>query len=1048
MTLSEKIHYLPIKLRLIVSMVCLVLVVTVGNTLVTVFFDMQHLKKQLIGETEIANRVLAQDFVNLLLTDKTEVAANIVSKLKSFPMILQADLRNEQGTHILHFNRSPIEHTDPKIIFRETSLFDKERLFIPFPIVVHSKQRGLVQYVISTQKIDNRLRVFFQTITLTIFGGIIFAVLGAMYLQRFFTKPLTELTKKTAQITSTQKYNLRFEENKADKSEFGNLRKSFNNMLSQIERAHQMISGQKERLEVTLNSIGDAAIVTDTKGCITSMNPVAVRLTGWPLAKAKGKNSNEVFQIFDTLSGSTLDNPVIKVLIDDDVTRNTHATLLSQHGTQYQITDSAAPIKDKNNKILGAILVFRDISEQYKQRRRIEENEERFRLTLDIVSDGGWDWNIKTDEVFYSDKWIESLGYRRDEVPANISFRQNILHPDDKQHVSDSLHAHFENHTVRYDVENRLRMKSGEYRFNRDRGQVIERDEKGKPLRMVGADTNITQQKNSLSDLLFKQFSIDNVHDAIYWVNSESKFIDVNETACRKLGYTREELLKMHVPDLHTDFLMENWESHWHEWKTKGSSTFESHHITKDGLIFPIEITVSYFCYEGKESLCAFVSDITERKKAEIKLTHQASHDSLTGLINRREFERRTQRLLSSIKNDNTKHALCFMDLDQFKVVNDTCGHSAGDELLRQLTSALQSTVRHRDTLARLGGDEFGVLMEHCSLDQAYRVAAAILKGVQDYQFSWEGHSFKIGVSLGLVEITEDTTNLSEILMHADAACYAAKDSGRNRIHVYRPDDTNLVQRQGEMQWVARIHQALNENKFCLYAQTILSLRDDVPGNHYELLIRMTNDDGNIIPPGAFLPAAERYNVISKIDRWVIETAFSQLENNPNFMQKMNFFSINLSGQSLAEQDFLDFVLTTMDKSTIDAEKICFEITETAAIANLGIAVKFISTLKTRGCLFALDDFGSGLSSFGYLKNLQVDYLKIDGMFVKDIVDDPIDYAMVKSINEIGQVMGLQTIAEFVENDKITGLLSEIGVNYVQGYGVGKPKALLEILNG
>jgi len=250
------------------------------------------------------------------------------------------------------------------------------------------------------------------------------------------------------------------------------------------------------------------------------------------------------------------------------------------------------------------------------------------------------------------------------------------------------------------------------------------------------------------------------------------------------------------------------------------------------------------------------------------------------------------------------------------------------------------------------------------------------------------------------------------------------------------------------MQWVARIHQALNENKFCLYAQTILSLRDDVPGNHYELLIRMTNDDGNIIPPGAFLPAAERYNVISKIDRWVIETAFSQLENNPNFMQKMNFFSINLSGQSLAEQDFLDFVLTTMDKSTIDAEKICFEITETAAIANLGIAVKFISTLKTRGCLFALDDFGSGLSSFGYLKNLQVDYLKIDGMFVKDIVDDPIDYAMVKSINEIGQVMGLQTIAEFVENDKITGLLSEIGVNYVQGYGVGKPKALLEILNG
>jgi EAL domain-containing protein (putative c-di-GMP-specific phosphodiesterase class I) len=336
--------------------------------------------------------------------------------------------------------------------------------------------------------------------------------------------------------------------------------------------------------------------------------------------------------------------------------------------------------------------------------------------------------------------------------------------------------------------------------------------------------------------------------------------------------------------------------------------------------------------------------------------------------------------------------------------------------------------------------------MEHCSLDQAQRAAKALLKRVEDFQFSWEGHSFRIGISIGLVAITETTRNLNELLRQADAACYMAKDLGRNRIHVYRPEDTELAQRHGEMQWVSRINQALEINRFTLYAQNIVPL-DDSRKEHYELLLRMVDEDGQIIPPRAFLPAAERYDLMEKLDTWVIGNAFALMTSHPAFVEQIDFVSINLSGQSLTNTNFLNSIITQIGEFKIDASKICFEVTETAAISNLSAATAFISKLKDLGCRFALDDFGSGLSSFGYLKNLKVDYLKIDGMFVKDMVNDPIDHAMVKSIHDIGHVMGMKTIAEFVENDAIKDKLIEIGVDYVQGYGIGEPEPLVELIS-
>lgn len=436
--------------------------------------------------------------------------------------------------------------------------------------------------------------------------------------------------------------------------------------------------------------------------------------------------------------------------------------------------------------------------------------------------------------------------------------------------------------------------------------------------------------------------------------------------------------------------------------------------------------------------------------EATSRLSYQASHDALTGLPNRREFELRMERALSSAREQGLVHTLCYLDLDQFKVVNDTCGHVAGDELLRQIAALLQARLRDRDTLARLGGDEFGVLLQSCSLEQAQPIAELLQTLVKEYRFAWQDKSFSIGVSIGLVPISGESEGLSNLLRYADAACYAAKDRGRNRVHVYKAEDAELLKRQGEMQWVTRITRALEENRMRLYVQPILSLAPHAEADrHYEMLLRMLDDDGEIVLPMAFIPAAERYNLMTAIDRWVIGAAFSVFHQLfPQAADGQSLCTINLSGQSLCDEKFLDLIERQFILNKVPYSAICFEITETAAITNLTEAIHFIHTLKEKGCKFSLDDFGSGLSSFTYLKNLPVDFLKIDGAFVKDMESDPMDRAMVESINHIGHVMGLKTIAEFVESEWIHERLKLIGVDYVQGNWLIEPQPLSSLMGG
>ena len=437
--------------------------------------------------------------------------------------------------------------------------------------------------------------------------------------------------------------------------------------------------------------------------------------------------------------------------------------------------------------------------------------------------------------------------------------------------------------------------------------------------------------------------------------------------------------------------------------------------------------------------------DVSEERKLRQQLMYQAKHDELTGLVNRREFDACLTNSLIQAKEESAMHAVIYLDLDQFKVVNDTCGHVAGDALLKQLTMLLHTKIRHTDTLARLGGDEFGVILNNCTLKQARKVSMDLLETIRDFRFIWDERPFELGVSIGLVMVDENSKDISTIMSAADLACYAAKDLGRNRIHIYEESDEDLAKRHGEMHWVSMISQALKEDRFILYKQEIraVDLEQDT-GKHYEILIRMKDENDKIIPPGAFLPAAERYNLMPSIDRWVIHTLFAHYAGYGKDYQQQRepLFSINLSGSTISDDGMMEYICEQADRFNVSPQVICFEITETVAVANLIKANTFIEGMKQKGFRFSLDDFGCGVSSFGYLKNLPVDYLKIDGGFVRDMVKDEVDHAMVSAINDIGHVMKLQTIAEYVEDGEILTALNQINVDYVQGYFLHEPVPL------
>jgi len=799
----KMLHNLSIRKKLIaIILIATSTVMTIGFSVI-IYNDINEFKLDVSNNSIINARLVGDESVSPLAFSDPEGAQEILQRFNSIPSVMNAIIYDHNDTLFATYDKDSSEMiSSPKLIKTALVKYEGKWLHVHQPITYRDELYGYIYLRVSTHALDKKINTYLLTILYIMLGLIAISYYLASRLETIISGPIIKLTEATYKIAQDDNYTFRPEKQSND--EIGTLYDDFNNMIDIIserklerDKALNELFEEKERAQVTLESIGDAVITTDIYGKIDYVNAVAENLTGWSHEEARGHSVEHVFRIINEITREKSVNPVERCINEGRIVElANHTVLIRKDGSEIAIEDSAAPIRNQAGELIGVVMVFHDV---------------------------------------------------------------------------------------------------------------------------------------------------------------------------------------------------------------------------------------------------------TESRKLSQQLIYQARHDALTGLINRREFEERLDHSIEQARINQYDHALLYMDLDQFKVVNDTCGHAAGDELLRQITSLLQSQMRKHDTLARLGGDEFAVLLEYCAPDEARNVAQGLCDAVEAYRFTWEGNNFVVGVSIGLVPISKSSGSLGVVMSIADSACYAAKEAGRNRIHSYVEDDTTVAQRHGEMRWVSRITQGLEDNNFTLYRQDIVPIGKNLAsGEHYEVLIRMKDEEGALAMPNSFLPAAERYNLMPKLDRWVTKTIFEWLSDTNDSQADLEMCSINLSGHSVGDDKFLQYTINLFEKYNIEPSKICFEITETATIVNLTSATRFIRALKKKGCRFALDDFGSGMSSFLYLKNLPVDFLKIDGGFVKDITHDPMDLALVRSINDIGHVVGMKTIAEFVESDEVLKKLKILGVDYAQGYHFGQPKELIK----
>ena len=567
--------------------------------------------------------------------------------------------------------------------------------------------------------------------------------------------------------------------------------------------------------------------------------------------------------------------------------------------------------------------------------------------------------------------------------------------------------------------------------------------------RLKQSFTELDEQKR------LAETTLNSIADGVLAIDTDRKVTHINPVACQLLNVTFDDVLGTPVETLFKAIDYNSGtplSSRYFLDALRRDKSFSKELLLSDsqGQTHPVHCRISYITTElnEKNGAVAIFSDLTEEQRLRAELVYQATHDDLTKLSNRRGFETRLSQAISSAKSSSDTHALCFIDLDQFKIINDTSGHRAGDEILRQIARILKDRTGEDDTIARLGGDEFGVLLERCTLAEAEAKIEKLRSGIANFRFCWKEHPYSLAMSAGLVSIDESTVSVMTVMRDADNACYIAKDSGKNRVHVARADNHALAHRRDQIRLLEQVNLALEEDRFVLYAQRIESTAPTETDTalRIEILLRMRGETNEIILPDTFLPAAEQFGLCSRIDRWVVHNTLKWIDQYSNLKISPDRYSINLSGQSLGETNFLKFMLDELDQCNVPKNWLCFEITETAAIADMGKALKLMHALREQGCKLALDDFGSGLSSFGYLKHLPLDYLKIDGQFIRDMLDNPLDLAMVRSINDIGQTMSMKTIAEFVDCEAARQQLQLLGVDFVQGYLLGEPHPLDDYL--
>jgi diguanylate cyclase (GGDEF)-like protein/PAS domain S-box-containing protein len=679
---------------------------------------------------------------------------------------------------------------------------------------------------------------------------------------------------------------------------------------------------------------------------------------------------------------------------------------------------------------------------------------ERLELAHRAGQSTAWEWQPDDDSLTFSGI-AEVFGVPDHLLPKTGKELLEFIPTADHEAISSNFSRVFSTGEP-YEIEHRFNVPGRGIVWAMVRGQV-QKDSDGRVEKVVGVSADITKRKQAEQALQrakeHAQVTLSSISDGVVRTDAGGRIDFLNPSAEKLLGVRLQQVQGQMLSRFYRSIaaatrnprpnVVENCLASRHVIEPAEASLL----VLEDGSELAVRESAAPIITESGDLAGAVLvfTDVSQLRSLQQRMEHLASHDPLTGLINRREFELRLAEAISDAANSFRQHILCYLDLDEFKLVNDTCGHGAGDELLRQLTSVLSAVSPKGNTLARLGGDEFGMLFMNCDPDEASAHAQSLLDAVRQYRFQWEGQIFEVAASIGIVPVVSGNGNLAELLSAADSACYVAKDRGRNQIHVTRIDDSAVRIRHTEMLWVERINRALHENRFRLFKQPIRPLQKKDAPRYHELLLRLVDAEGNIVAPSQFITAAERYRMMPVIDLWVVGAALNSIGSTANSADETTAaFTINLSGQSFGNAELKALILGQLDQLEIPPQKVMFEITETAAISNLSQALEFMKALRERGCRFILDDFGSGLSSFRYLKSLDIEFLKIDGELVREIATDPIQREMVAAIHRIGESMGIQTIGEWVENSEIEQALTEIGVDYAQGWGVGRPEPFVE----
>lgn len=868
--------------------------------------------------------------------------------------------------------------------------------------------------------------------------------------------------------------------------------------ITRRKRTEESLAEQSARLTTIVETAVDAIVTIDEYGTIDSVNPAAERLFGYGQGELLGENVSILMlaphrQAHDGYierylvtgerriiggshdlvalrkDGSTFpvllavgemhigDRRMFTALLHDITEDKARESELESHRRRLetlvnlrtaQLEKQSMLLREANSNLVE------QIEERWAAEREVREYAAEIHDLYDNAPCGYWSLDTDGLIVRVNDTLLCWLGYSREEM------------------IGRRLTEYLATRSIGAFEENFPLFKRGgeEWSIEFD---VVRKDRSTLPVQVsttaiCDEDGNFLMSRSVVFDIAARKKAeealrssearfrllLDSVGEGIYGLDNEGRCTFINTAALAMLGYARDEVLGHPIQGLihrtadgapNPAALCPVYEAFHSErtvvggmellWRKDGSSfsaEYSARPMRENGWVVGV---VSIFRY------------MTEPQSIIHRLSFEATHDALTGLVNRQEFERRLGRVLSESDEDSKENALLYLDLDQFKVVNDSCGHAAGDQLLRQLSAQLQKRLRGRDTLARLGGDEFGVLLERCPQDQALRIATDLRDAVQDYRFMWDGKLFAVGVSIGLVPLSAVGNDTASVLSTADAACYAAKEQGRNRIHLCQSNDALLEAQRANMDWVSRLTQALDANRFCLYQQAIRPLAVHDQGRpHYEMLLRLRDEGNQVILPMAFLPAAERYNLMPAIDRWVIREVISRhaVAQRDAPLHERPIYAINISGSSLADEHLERFVRGLLAEFNVPGDMICFEISENVAMANHGRVEQFIQPLKQEGCLFAVDNFGSNFASFSYLKELPVNYLKINGDLILSMEKDHLTCIIAAAINRIAHVMAIETVAECAESEPVLALLEQLDIDHVQGYALEQPHPLVE----